>query len=975
MQVQRLAGASGQPGTSNGDASTSLRFDLDGPRTRQLLESLGVAEEEPDRVTLELVLHLRGARAATATAAGLLTAAGLTAGARRPPADHEVISVPSDPLAEALLDAVLPTPRPAGLTASATITLSGSPDAVARAERALATAEPNAGSPGEASDATPAPTRHGVRQLIRGGAAIMALASLAQGAGNLVFHAVASRLVGPADYGALGALLAAMLALAVPLTSVQVAVTRAVAGTEGRTDARELYARTIRWSALLALAVTACAPAIAAYLHVEQVGLAALVGPYVAVAVVGAVGRGVQAGRRKVGSVAASYAVAAGVRLLAGLFLVPSTGIGGALVATIIGEVAGAIVVVRRDRAHDATHHPRVRLVSRDLVGTVAAVGALWAFSASDLLVARHVLTDRASGMYVAASNAARVLLMIVQSVLVVALPRFVPGRGSSATPQIRSTFRAAMALTLVVTAGAAAALTALAEPILAILYGDEFGDATALMATLAASMVANAAVTLALYRELARRSRLVHLPWIGAAIQAGAIWLHHPSTETVAWIVLLVSVAQAVVMVTASLALDRSIQRSERRPARPAADPKRSELPDPAATTPAHQLPPHRILVLAWRDPWHPAAGGAERYLAEITRRWTAAGHEVTWFSPLVPGAAPDEHQHGVRHVRRGTRFTVYREARQWWKGQDPTAYDVILETVNTKPFGAIRWPGSVPVVGLIHQVAEEVWFYEAPLPVALVGRYVLEPRWLAQLRHMPTLTVSESSRRSLERHGINRIDIVPEGIDLPDPAADRPTAKALVPTIAFCGRLVRSKRPDDLIDAFRRLQLDRPEAELVVIGRGPLRDRLEAASPPGVRFADDLDDEGKLREMARAHLLVATSVREGWGLVVSEAATVGTPTLAYDVPGLRDSAGASGGYLCPPDPEALAAHMAALLDRWEHHPPVVDPQGGARSWDDVADAVLSRVAGHAGLDARAPAAPAALTVDRTDQPVETAS
>jgi glycosyltransferase involved in cell wall biosynthesis len=218
----------------------------------------------------------------------------------------------------------------------------------------------------------------------------------------------------------------------------------------------------------------------------------------------------------------------------------------------------------------------------------------------------------------------------------------------------------------------------------------------------------------------------------------------------------------------------------------------------------------------------------------------------------------------------------------------------------------------------------------------------------------------------------GFGHIDVGPEGIDLPDPVGSGPMQKAEVPTIAFCGRLVRSKRPDDLIDAFRRLQLDRPDAALVVIGRGPLRDRLEAASPPGVRFADDLDDAGKLREMARAHLLVATSVREGWGLVVSEAATVGTPTLAYDVPGLRDSAGASGGYLCPPDPESLAAHMAALLDRWEHHPPVVDPHGGARSWDDVADAVLHHVAEHAGLDARAPAPSVA---SPSAQAVETAS
>jgi glycosyltransferase involved in cell wall biosynthesis len=41
----------------------------------------------------------------------------------------------------------------------------------------------------------------------------------------------------------------------------------------------------------------------------------------------------------------------------------------------------------------------------------------------------------------------------------------------------------------------------------------------------------------------------------------------------------------------------------------------------------------------------------------------------------------------------------------------------------------------------------------------------------------------------------------------------------------------------------------------------------------------------------MSRAHVLLVPGVREGWGLVVSEANAMGTPAVAYDVPGLRDS------------------------------------------------------------------------------------
>ena len=63
----------------------------------------------------------------------------------------------------------------------------------------------------------------------------------------------------------------------------------------------------------------------------------------------------------------------------------------------------------------------------------------------------------------------------------------------------------------------------------------------------------------------------------------------------------------------------------------------------------------------------------------------------------------------------------------------------------------------------------------------------------------------------------------------------------------------------------------------------------------------------------LARAHVLVATSIREGWGLNVSEAAACGTPTIGYSVPGLVDSVRASGGALVEPTPTALGT---ALVD-----------------------------------------------------------
>ena len=103
----------------------------------------------------------------------------------------------------------------------------------------------------------------------------------------------------------------------------------------------------------------------------------------------------------------------------------------------------------------------------------------------------------------------------------------------------------------------------------------------------------------------------------------------------------------------------------------------------------------------------------------------------------------------------------------------------------------------------------------------------------------------------------------------------------------------------------------------------------------------------------MARAHVHLATGVREGWGLVVSEAAALGTPTIAYDVPGLRDSTRAAGGVLVPPTPEAMARWLVELLPGWLERETAPLPYGGAHPWDEVAASVLSAVREHARVEA----------------------
>jgi glycosyltransferase involved in cell wall biosynthesis len=359
-------------------------------------------------------------------------------------------------------------------------------------------------------------------------------------------------------------------------------------------------------------------------------------------------------------------------------------------------------------------------------------------------------------------------------------------------------------------------------------------------------------------------------------------------------------------------------------------------------ATTPRLAHPNRRrILILNWRDLDHPKAGGAEVYTQSVANEWIKGGDEVTLFCSAIKGRPSTEVVNGLTIVRRGSRWRVYREARLFFQKEGRGKFDLIVDEVNTRPFFAMKWAGDTQVIALIHQVCRELWQYQAPLPLAVAGRYWFEPRWLHAYKEVPTVTVSEESKASLRQYGLTQIEVVPEGCgSMPN----RPQVpREAEPTVVFIGRLEAHKRPDEAIHAFRLLrETSMPTAKLWVIGTGPLEERLRRNAPDGVEFLGWLTEEEKILRLARAHVLIVTSVREGWGLVVTEAAEVGTPVVAYRVDGLGDSVRASNGVLTAPNPKQLSFVLKELLATWlQSGLPDVTP-GGVIPWQEVAERIL---------------------------------
>jgi len=282
---------------------------------------------------------------------------------------------------------------------------------------------------------------------------------------------------------------------------------------------------------------------------------------------------------------------------------------------------------------------------------------------------------------------------------------------------------------------------------------------------------------------------------------------------------------------------------------------------------------------------------GGAEVFTHEIAKRWVDTGHEVTLFTSEFPDCKREEILDGVRVIRRGGKYSVYGRARKYYKKYfSKENFDLIIDEVNTRPFFTPKFVNNgEKIVCLIHQLAREYWFYETPFPISHIGYYFLEDRWLRNYVNVPTVTVSESTRKDLLDLGFKQVFVVPEGLNF-RPLSSVPK-KENHPVVVYVGRLRKAKRPDHAVKAFRNVRNSIPDAELWIIGDGSFKGDLTRLANGGVRFFSGLSDGERRDLIGRAWVLVNPSVREGFGLNIVEANALGVPCVAYDVPGLRDA------------------------------------------------------------------------------------
>jgi glycosyltransferase involved in cell wall biosynthesis len=296
------------------------------------------------------------------------------------------------------------------------------------------------------------------------------------------------------------------------------------------------------------------------------------------------------------------------------------------------------------------------------------------------------------------------------------------------------------------------------------------------------------------------------------------------------------------------------------------------------------------KILWFNWRDKNHPDAGGAELYTHEVASRLTQKGHDITLFTANIPNGIKEDEINGVKIVRDGGKFTIYIKAKRYYTSNQDN-FDLIVDEINGRPFMTPRFVKEKPIIALFHQSIKEEWFYETFFPLNMLCYFYLEKKWMSYYKNIKTITVSNSSKEDLiSSYGIKNIEIAPVGLSVKP--IEKIPIKEDSPTIVFIGRMKRHKLPHHAIKAFGIIKSKIPNAKLNVIGDGYLLDKLKRQNKTlDVFFHGKLTNELKYNLLRKAHLILMPSVREGWGLVVTEANAMGTPAVAYNVPGLRDS------------------------------------------------------------------------------------
>lgn len=331
------------------------------------------------------------------------------------------------------------------------------------------------------------------------------------------------------------------------------------------------------------------------------------------------------------------------------------------------------------------------------------------------------------------------------------------------------------------------------------------------------------------------------------------------------------------------------------------------------------------RILIFNWRDVRHVWAGGAENYIHELSKLWVEQGYQVTVFCGNDGKNPRYETIDGVQVVRRGGFFTVYFWAVMYYIFRFRGIYDLVIDSENGIPFFTPLYVGKAKLL-LIHHIHQEVFRNHLPLPLAVIAAFLEGKLMPLVYKNQRVVTVSNSSKSEILKLGkdfFGAIEIVNPGIHTEKFLNLKKTEN---PSFLYLGRLQPYKNIEVAIKAFAEVVAKYPESTLTIAGFGESMISLkklaaELAVDKSVIFTGRVSEERKYQLLSESWVMLQPSMIEGWGITVIEANASGTPVVASNVNGLRDSVvdGTTGMLVRPKDVKMFSKVMIDLIENKE--------------------------------------------------------
>ena len=334
------------------------------------------------------------------------------------------------------------------------------------------------------------------------------------------------------------------------------------------------------------------------------------------------------------------------------------------------------------------------------------------------------------------------------------------------------------------------------------------------------------------------------------------------------------------------------------------------------------HDRSPSRALRIALvTEYYYPHLGGICEHVHYFAREARARGHHVDIITSDIPGADPQPHvipigrSQSVYANGSQARITVGTGLRRRMRvALRRGRYDIVHVHSPLSPVLPVLAidEADCPVIGTFHT------YFDRSIGYSLGRRYFQK-----RLDKLATaIAVSHSTTVALERYFSADWRIIPNGIDANffHPAAPRPAAmRTDVPVILFLGRFDPRNGLRMLMDTFRKVRGPQREAQLVVVGGGPLTNHYHklAKHDPDITFVGPVL-EGRPGYYANASIYACPTSKASFGITLLESMACATPIVCSDILGFRDVVRNEREALMVPrdDQGALADGLVRLLD-----------------------------------------------------------